>query len=90
MNIDFKKIIEKYGVKNQIEMAKEELAELIVALSHKERGRIPLEYVIEEIADVTIMLEQLKVIYDVDLKYLQTIINAKLCRLEKDVDHFAK
>ena len=49
-----------FGERNQEEMAVEECAELITAIKHKHRGRehnIP-----EEIADVEIMLEQLKII----------------------------
>ncbi len=49
-----------YGVEAQENVAVEECAELIEAILHKHRGRkhnIP-----EEIADVEIMLEQLKII----------------------------
>ena len=55
-----KAAIKTFGERNQEEMAVEECAELIQALNHKHRGRehnIP-----EEIADVEIMLEQLKII----------------------------
>ena len=52
--------IRTFGDKAQEEIAIEECAELIQAINHKHRGRsnnIP-----EEIADVEIMLEQLKLI----------------------------
>ena len=52
--------IRVFGDKAQEGVAIEELSELIQAISHKHRGRehnIP-----EEIADVEIMLEQLKII----------------------------
>ena len=52
--------IRKFGERNQEEVAIEECSELIQAISHKHRGRehnIP-----EEIADVEIMLMQLKII----------------------------
>lgn len=52
--------IEKYGEKEQEEVAIEELSELIQAICHKHRGRE--HNIAEEIADVEIMLEQLKII----------------------------
>ena len=55
----FETAIKVYGVSNQENMAIEECAELIQAINKKHRGRqhnIP-----EEIADVEIMLEQLKI-----------------------------
>lgn len=54
--------IDTYGTDNQTDVAIEEMAELTQALIHNRRGRpanIP-----EEIADVEIMLEQLKIIHD--------------------------
>jgi NTP pyrophosphatase (non-canonical NTP hydrolase) len=58
----FNAAILTYGEKAQEGVAQEECAELIQAISKKHRGRehnIP-----EEIADVEIMLEQLKIIND--------------------------
>lgn len=52
--------IEKYGEKEQEEVAIEELSELIQAICHKHRGRE--HNIAEEISDVEIMLEQLKII----------------------------
>ena len=52
--------IEKYGEKAQEEVAIEELSELIQAICHKHRGRE--HNIAEEIADVEIMLKQLKLI----------------------------
>ncbi len=57
----FHKAILKYGVSSQVGMAMEELAELIQALNKSMRdepNNVP-----EEIADVEIMLEQLKLIF---------------------------
>ena len=51
--------IKVFGDKAQEEVAMEELAELITAISHKHRGRE--HNIAEEIADVEIMLEQLKI-----------------------------
>lgn len=55
--------IKKWGEKPQVEMAIEEMAELILALRHYDRGRISGQEVISEIADVQIMMAQLAVMY---------------------------
>ena len=52
--------IKTFGEIAQEEMAVEECAELITAIKHKHRGRE--HNIAEEIADVEIMLEQLKII----------------------------
>lgn len=52
--------INTFGETAQEGVAIEECAELIQAISHKHRGR--KENIAEEIADVEIMLEQLKII----------------------------
>lgn len=52
--------IDTYGDEAQEELAIEECAELIQAINHKHRGRE--HNIAEEIADVEIMLEQLKII----------------------------
>ena len=52
--------IEMYGATHQEGVAIEECAELIQAITHKHRGRV--DNIAEEIADVEIMLEQLKII----------------------------
>ena len=54
--------IDKYGATEQEGIAIEECAELIQAITHKHRGRT--HNLSEEIADVEIMLEQLKIIND--------------------------
>lgn len=55
-----KEAIKTFGEKHQEKMAVEECSELITAISHKHRGRE--HNIVEEIADVEIMLEQLKII----------------------------
>lgn len=52
-----------YGPVNQRSKAIEELLELALALKHFEAGKASPEAVRGEIADVHIMLEQLKIIY---------------------------
>ena len=55
----YEKAICKWGVEAQREMAYEELGELITAIARHRRGRASREEIITELADVTIMCEQL-------------------------------
>ena len=68
--------IDTYGANNQIMKALEELGELVQAiakaiakahLTHNDKRKSAgVDHVAEEIADVTIMLEQLRIIFDVN------------------------
>lgn len=58
--------IRKYGVDAQVLMAIEEMSELIKEICKIPRGKKDLEALADEIADVTIMLEQLRLIYDLN------------------------
>jgi len=58
-----KEAVDKWGVDVQNQVLTEELAELIVEISHLVRGRGSLDKVAEEIADVEIMLQQIKYSY---------------------------
>lgn len=74
----FETAIRVYGVFNQENMVIEECAELIQAINKKHRGlqhNIP-----EEIADVEIMLEQLKIANDCH-KEVEAIHKEKVKRL---------
>ena len=74
--------IEYYGAENQENMCVEECAELIQAINKKHRGdphNIP-----EEIADVEIMLEQLKII-NCCRADVNTIKTQKLMRLKERI-----
>ena len=72
--------IEVYGEKTQEEVAVEELSELIQAIIRKHRGRV--HNIAEEIADVEIMLEQLKIINDCSIQ-VDGFVAQKLLRLEE-------
>ena len=78
----YKMAIRKFGAEAQERQAVEECAELIIAISHKQRGR---EHNIEEeIADVEIMLEQLKIINNCHDK-VKSIKSFKIKRLYKRI-----
>ena len=51
--------LEKWGKEAQYDQAVEECAELIAALKHFRRGKVDQQAVIDELADVTLMLGQL-------------------------------
>ena len=55
--------IDTWGEEAQVNMAVEECAELICAIAQDSRGRDNID-VAGEIADVIIMMEQLRLIYD--------------------------
>ena len=57
------KAILKYGYTSQITMAVEEMAELLNAIAKERRGRATQKDIVTEIADVTIMMWQLALMY---------------------------
>ena len=59
----FQDALNTFGIDSQKEMLKEECAELIVALSHYDRNRASKEAVITELADVSIMLDQMILLF---------------------------
>ena len=58
--------VHHYGAEHQKKKAIEEMGELITAISREQDGRATTEQVITEIADVTIMMRQLALIYGID------------------------
>lgn len=89
-----KDAIETFGKEKQIDMAIEEMSELIKALLKDRRAQYNLvgwdyervtQNVIEEMADVYIMLEQLTIIYDRP-NTMQFVANAKVARLAKRIE----
>ena len=58
--------VRHYGAEHQKKKAIEEIGELITAISREQDGRATTEQVITEIADVTIMMHQLALIYGID------------------------
>lgn len=75
--------IETYGHTPQKIVAMEELSELIKEISKDLRGQDNIENILEEMADVFIMLEQLRVMYGLTDYDIQEAIDKKLERLEK-------
>jgi len=90
-NIDkiklYRKAIKTWGYASQLLMAVEEMAELTQAISHLLRDRNYAESeVIEELADVEVMCEQLRIIIDKDEK-IDKIKEEKLIRLAEILEN---
>lgn len=85
MNI-LEKAVEKYGEK-QLDQAQEELAELIVAISKYKRNenKFTISNVIEEIADVNIMIKQVMMLLDIKEFEVKNEELYKLNRLKKRI-----
>jgi NTP pyrophosphatase (non-canonical NTP hydrolase) len=82
------KAIKKYGVEKQLLVCMEEPAELIQAISKAERypeDSTRMQDLIEEMADVTICLEYLKLIYNIRQEELDEWINRKVKRISKKI-----
>lgn len=61
--LNTKKIADYYGIERQKAKTIEEMAELTKALLKHTGSKATLENIIEEIADVEVMLEQIKYLY---------------------------
>jgi hypothetical protein len=59
----YQKAIEVFGIPMQLIMAIEEMSELTKEIIKDLRGKRNFAHISEEIADIEIMLEQLKIIY---------------------------
>ena len=77
--------VKKYGKEHQLVLCMEEMAELTKELSKNMRGSKNITNISEEIADVEIMLEQLRVIFG-NRSEVDTIKAEKLLRLADRVE----
>lgn len=75
----YAKALETWGEEAQIAMVFEEMAELQKELCKALRGKKRTDAIAEEIADVEIMLEQMKLHFGVD----GDVENYKVCKLER-------
>ena len=78
----YKQAIEKWGTDAQILMVFEEMSELQKELCKNWRGKNNVEQIAEEVADVEIVLAQLKMIYGISGTVRQ-LREEKLMRLEQ-------
>lgn len=85
---DLQTIINHYGYEKQLDMCTEECAELIQAISKFKRktGGKYTANLIEEMADVEIMLRQLKIIFSCKSEVTR-IIKEKIARQLERIDN---
>ena len=79
--------IKLFGMRSQMLIATEECSELIQAISHLIRGRINSFDLSEEIADVEIMCEQLRLMFDID-EFVDQQKQKKIKRLKNRIELF--
>ena len=85
------KAIEKYGIPVQSVVAMEEMAELQKELSKAIRGmyttgNYDTKGMLEELADVTLMLKQIMMMYHIDEDAVRSVMHTKVMRLERRID----
>lgn len=79
----FEKAIETYGADLQKQVAIEEMAELTKEICKDFRGKGNREHIVEEIVDVSMMLEQLQIIYGISTAEMFKVVGSKVKRLEE-------
>lgn len=77
----YRKAIGAFGVDAQLTVAIEELSELAKEICKAKRGIEHIENIAEEVADVEIMCEQLRLIFGIDTQ-VEAWKEKKLKRLE--------
>ena len=80
-----KTIADHYGIKKQLRQLAEECSELAVEASHSARKGTTVK-IIEEIADVQIMIEQIIHLAKIDRCDIEDCINYKLDRQMKRIE----
>jgi len=80
----FRAAVETWGIDAQADMAEEEAAEFIVASKHYARGKVDADDLIDELADVRIMQEQLAEF--IGRERVEQRIQEKMDRLRERLD----
>ena len=79
----YKKAIETYGSSAQLDIAIEEMSELTKAILKNRRGQDNIQDIIEEFADVSIMMKQMLIIYNIDIEDIAFKVAEKTARLQE-------
>lgn len=82
----YEKALAHYGPEAQIKMLYEEMAELQLAVCKHGRGADNLDNIAEEIADVGIMLDQMRLLFNVETRS-RAIKDEKVARLAERMDN---
>ena len=78
------RVAKHYGFTSQLDMMIEECGEMIVAINHYKRQRVSTERLIEEFADIWIVLKQMGVF--LDESSIANVIDYKLRRVERVIN----
>lgn len=82
----YKQAIKTYGKKAQKLMAIEEMSELTKEICKDFRGKLDREHLIEEMADVTITIDQLMMMYKITFEEIQKVRERKFERLKERLE----
>jgi NTP pyrophosphatase (non-canonical NTP hydrolase) len=82
----YRATLAKWGEEAQYDQAVEECAELIAALKHFKRDKVGQEHVIDELADVALMVGQLS--FMLGEERVQQAIEKKLAKLQNLLEKF--
>ena len=82
----YKQAIETYGVRPQKLMAIEEMSELTKEICKYFRGKLNREHLIEEMADVLIMLDQMLLLYKISGEEVGLMRIKKVERLKERLE----
>jgi len=80
----YRAALDRWGIEAQYDQAVEECAELIAVLKHFRRGKVDEKAVIDELADVSLMLGQLT--YMLGPRKVEGAIEEKLKKLKGLLD----
>ena len=86
MNDKLREIVNHYGIKHQLKKFNEETFELIEAVTINEVDNFDLvdqeliDKIVEEIADVVVLLKQIQLYYFIDESFINKIIEQKIDR----------
>ena len=78
-------LLKKKGFKNQLIICIEELSELQKELCKFLRGKFAMQNIIEEVADVEIMLHQIKHIFNIDENLINYVKKQKIERTKNKI-----
>lgn len=79
----FERALEIFGKEPQMRKCQEECAEVIVAINHNLLSRVPDTVVLEELADVRIMINQMALVLDSTGEEWEKIYEEKWQNLQK-------
>lgn len=78
----FSNAIVKYGIEKQSFVAVEELSELQKEICKAQRGKFNKDNMTEELADVWVMCEQVKMMYGITDAQVMSKVHEKVARLK--------